>query len=66
MRCVRIYYDSQSVTNLENPQMYHESTNHIDIHFYFVIDMIDQKILWFKKLIRKTIWRMCSPSHYQD
>jgi len=41
-RCVKIHFDSQSVFHLPNHQVYHEITNHTEIHLYLIRDMIEK------------------------
>jgi len=64
--CVKIHYDTQSVIHLANHQVYHERTNHIDIRLYFARELLNQKGLRLRKLRRKKIRQMCSPSHCLD
>jgi hypothetical protein len=39
--CVKIHSDSQSAIHLENHQVYHERTKHIDIRLHFVREMVE-------------------------
>jgi len=48
--CVKIHCDSQSVIHLENHQVYHGRTKHIDIRLHFVRDMIETKEIMVKKV----------------
>ncbi|CAJ2668093.1 unnamed protein product [Trifolium pratense] len=48
--CVKIHCDSQSAIHLENHQVYHERTKHIDIRLHFVRDMIETKEIMVEKI----------------
>jgi hypothetical protein len=40
--CVNLFYDSQSATYLIKDQMFHEMSNHIDIKYHCVRDIVSQ------------------------
>jgi hypothetical protein len=48
---MNIHCDSQSSIHLENHQVYHEGTNHIDIRLHFVRDMIESKEIVVEKVV---------------
>lgn len=48
--CVKIHFDSQIVIRMTNHRVYHESTKQIDIHFYFIWEMIESKEIEVEKV----------------
>lgn len=50
---MKIHCDNQSVIHLENHQVYHEKTKHIEIRFHFVRDMIESKEIVVEKVASK-------------
>ena len=47
---IRIDCDSQSAISLEKNPAYHSKTKHIDVHYHFVRDMIDDKKMLLVKV----------------
>ena len=38
--CINLFYDSQSAICLTKDQMFHERTNHIDVIYHYVHDVV--------------------------
>jgi hypothetical protein len=49
-QAVRLDYDSQSEIFLEKNPAYHSKTNHIDVQYHFVRDMVEEKKVLLEKV----------------
>jgi hypothetical protein len=47
---VRLYCDSHSAIFLEKSPTYHSKTKHIDVQYYFVRDMVEEKKVLLEKV----------------
>ena len=45
-----VYYDSQSALDLSKNTTYHSRTKHIDIHYHWIRDLIENKLLQLKNI----------------
>ncbi|XP_031274820.1 secreted RxLR effector protein 161-like [Pistacia vera] len=49
-RAVTIYSDKQSVIHLSKNLVYHERTEHVDVRYHFVRDLVDKCVINLKKV----------------
>ena len=50
LKVVRLDCDSQSAIFLEKNHVYHANTNHIDVKYHFVRDMVEYKKVLLEKV----------------
>ena len=49
-QAVRLYCDSQSAMFLEKNPSYHSKTDHIDVQYHFVRNMVEEKKVFLEKV----------------